>query len=308
MVRSTFPNSSLSLIPKKKILTQTRYFVNLHTGKSQWERPEVPAEKEEQLHSPPDEPPPSYEDSGDLSSTPGDQKLSSNNPYNARGSHTPRNDDTVESDARLAARLQAEENARSTGSHAERQQQPGAATDYYQDSTGGSPAAAQQSSLAPEAAERGGRGRSRSFLSKLMGKASGGSSSSGGGYSGGYGGGYSGGYGRPPPGPPIQSSYGYPPGGGGFYGGYPAQTQMGYGYSPMGMGMGGMGGGGYPPRRQGGMGNAGAAALGVGGGLLGGALLADAFEDHGDTYVNNDYGDGGGDGGGGDDGGGGGDF
>lgn len=292
MVRSTFPNSSLSLIPKKKILTQTRYFVNLHTGKSQWERPEVPAEKEEQLHSPPDEPPPSYEDSGDLSSTPGDQKLSSNNPYNARGSHTPRNDDTVESDARLAARLQAEENARSTGSHAERQQQPGAATDYYQDSTGGSPAAAQQSSLAPEAAERGGRGRSRSFLSKLMGKAkpsSGGSSSPFG----------AGGYSRPPPPPP--QSYGYPPSG--YYGGY-AQPQAGYGYSQYPM----QGGYAQPQRRQGGMGNAGAAALGVGGGLLGGALLAEAFDGDDNTYIENNYGGDDGDYGGGGDDFGGGDF
>jgi hypothetical protein len=39
------------------------------------------------------------------------------------------------------------------------------------------------------------------------------------------------------------------------------------------------------------MGTAGAAALGVGGGLLGGALLAEAFDDdHGDTIINN-YGD-----------------
>jgi len=56
------------------------------------------------------------------------------------------------------------------------------------------------------------------------------------------------------------------------------------------------------------MGTAGAAALGVGGGLLGGMLLADAVEDMGDhqDYDNGGYDDGGGwdDGGGGDFGGG----
>jgi hypothetical protein len=56
------------------------------------------------------------------------------------------------------------------------------------------------------------------------------------------------------------------------------------------------------------MGTAGAAALGVGGGLLGGMLIADAMEDHHDDYGNNDYGGGGDDYGGGGDDFGGGDF
>ncbi|MBZ6375385.1 MAG: hypothetical protein LBE67_10395 [Kocuria palustris] len=46
------------------------------------------------------------------------------------------------------------------------------------------------------------------------------------------------------------------------------------------------------------MGTAGAAALGVGGGLLGGMLIADAIDDHHDS---GDYGGGGDDYGGGDD-------
>lgn len=60
-----------------------------------------------------------------------------------------------------------------------------------------------------------------------------------------------------------------------------------------------------PPRRSG-MGVGGAAALGAGGGLLGGLLLADAFDDHDDYQQGFDDGAdyGGGDFGGGDFGGG----
>lgn len=129
-------------------------------------------------------------------------------------------------------------------------------------------------------------------MSKLMGKtkpSSGGSSSPFG----------VGGYSRPPPPPP--QSYGYPPSG--YYGGY-AQPQAGYGYSQYPM----QGGYAQPQRRQGGMGNAGAAALGVGGGLLGGALLAEAFDGDDNTYIENNYGGDDGDYGGGGDDFGGGDF
>lgn len=103
------------------------------------------------------------------------------------------------------------------------------------------------------------------------------------GYGGGYGGqpqyAQQGGYG----GYPQQG--GYPPQQG--YGGYPPQGGYGGGYQ-------------QAPAKKGGLGAAGGAALGLGGGLVGGALLADAFE-------GGDGGDGGGDGGGGDDYGGGGD-
>lgn len=54
------------------------------------------------------------------------------------------------------------------------------------------------------------------------------------------------------------------------------------------------------------MGTAGAAAMGVGGGLLGGMLIANAIDD--DHHDSGDYGGGGDDYGGGDDFGGGGDF
>lgn len=267
------------------------YFVNLHTGKSQWERPEAPAQKQEELHEPPSAPPPSYEESGAGDSAAGasDKKggFGSNNPYNQEKDK----EDVVESDAKLAARLQAEENARSgTQSPAV---QPGAASDYYSDgSHAQSPGPSSAQNLAPQDTGRGNRTRSRSFLSKLMGKAkpsSGGSSSPFG----------AGGYSRPPP--PAPQSYVYPPSG--YYGGY-AQPQAGYGYSQYPM----QGGYAQPQRRQGGMGNAGAAALGVGGGLLGGALLAEAFDGDDNTYIENNYGGDDGDYGGGGDDFGGGDF
>lgn len=278
----------------------SRFFVNLQTGKSQWEQPEAPAQKQEELHEPPSGPPPSYEDSSpaDPSAVPNTSEkkaLGSNNPYNQSGT----NEDTVESDARLAARLQAEENAR-TSTQSPAAAQPGAATDYYNDTSQPHPQGLSPGqSPAPQNTSRGTRDRSRSFLSKLIGKKTSGSSSSS---NAGYGYGYS----RPPPAPPQQPAYGYPPVG--YQGGY---SQPGYGYPQYPMG----GGGGYypsRPQRQVGMGNAGAAALGVGGGLLGGAMLANAFGDHGDTYVENNYdGDGGDYGGsdyGGDDYGGGDDF
>lgn len=76
---------------------------------------------------------------------------------------------------------------------------------------------------------------------------------------------YGGGYGQP------QGQYGYGAPQQGYYGqqqGYPQQA-----YQQQ------------PPKKHG-MGAGGAAALGVGGGLLGGMLLADAFEDHDQNEYN----------------------
>lgn len=290
------PSSVLyrQILKKAKALTKqtTRFFVNLQTGKSQWEKPEAPAQKQEELHEPPSGPPPSYEDSSpadpfEVPNTSEKKAFGSNNPYNQSGT----SEDTVESDARLAARLQAEENARSS-TQSPAAAQPGAATDYYNETSQSQPQGLSPGqSPGPQNTSRGTRDRSRSFLSKLIGKktSSGSSSSSNAGY--GYG------YSRPPPPAPPQQPYGYPPVG--YHGGY---SQPGYGYPQYPMG----GGGGYypsRPQRHGGMGNAGAAALGVGGGLLGGAMLANAFDDHGDTYIENNY-DGDGDHGGDDYGGG----
>ncbi|OQE15107.1 hypothetical protein PENSTE_c030G04230 [Penicillium steckii] len=264
------------------------FYVNLATGKSQWEHPQPPT-------APPTGPPPSelptYDQSGPAnpSAHPTDDKkqMSSNNPYNPANSN-PAPSPSIDEDARLAAKLQAEEDARANSRGVSGP--PGAASDYY-----GNPGQAQpqpQSNTPPYASASPMPEQKRSkggFLSKLMGKSSSSSSR------------------------PQQPQYGYPqqqgpPGG--YYGGGGYPQQPGYGGYPQ-PGYGGYGGpppGGYyqqqPPRRTGGggMGTAGAAALGVGGGLLGGMMLENALDDH-DDY-NDGYAEGYDDGGGGDFGGG----
>jgi len=253
------------------------FFVNLYTKKSSWDKPTSPAYPEKD--APPSGPPPSY--SGGPGANVSDNKrgFESNNPYNAGGAGG------SESDAQLAARLQAEEDARARANS----RSPGASQDYYSTGQygGGSPAPGE---LPPRPTDRGSKG----FLGKLLGKGS--SPQPGYAQQQGYGGG-GGGY---------QQQQGY---GGQGYGAYPQQQGYGGGYPPQ-QGYGGYspgpGYGGYPPPQQyaqqapakrHGLGAGGGAALGLGGGLLGGMLLGDA----------RDGGDGGGDGGGGDDGGGGGD-
>jgi hypothetical protein len=126
------------------------------------------------------------------------------------------------------------------------------------------------------------REQKRGLLSKLMGKTSGSSS-----------GGYGSNQYRPP-----QQQYGgaaYPPQQ--QYGGYPQQQayppqgygQPGYGPGP---GYGGGYGGGYaqqPPKKSGGIGTMGGAALGLGGGLIGGMLLEDAIQDHDQNEYDQGY-------------------
>ncbi|KAJ5345522.1 WW/Rsp5/WWP [Penicillium brevicompactum] len=268
------------------------FFIDLATGKSQWEQPEGPPQRnhgEPPVHSPP----PSYNtgasDPAALAAAGDKKQMGSNNPYNPGNAHSA-SPNTMDEDARLAAKLQAEEDARAhrgTPSGGDR----GASDDYYNNAqqSGPSYAAGPSQSPLPEREEKRSKG---GFLSKLMGKSSSkprpqqqyASYAQQGPPPGAYYGG--GGY---PPQPGPQLGYGHPgPGYGGGYGGYPQQ-------------------GGYyqqPPRKQGGggMGTAGAAALGVGGGLLGGMLIADAIEDHhDDDYGNNDYGGGDDYGGGGDD-------
>ncbi|KAJ5518451.1 WW/Rsp5/WWP [Penicillium expansum] len=251
------------------------FYVDLATGKSQWDRPEAPPTA---CNAGPGDP-------AAIASA-GDQKqhMGSNNPYNPSTNTGPGNASPhmIDEDARLAAKLQAEEDARAgiRGPGAGLGDR-GASSDYYNDASrpqstgpGGYAAGPASHSPMPEQEQKRSKG---GFLSKLMGK----SSSS-----------------RPARPQQQYASYvqqGPPPGA--YYGGggYPPQQgpQPGYG--------GGYGGypqqGGYyqqqPPRRQGGggMGTAGAAALGVGGGLLGGMLIADAIDDHHD---NDDYGGGGG--------------
>ncbi|RAL02026.1 WW domain-containing protein [Aspergillus ibericus CBS 121593] len=244
------------------------FYVNLRTGKSQWEYPEELPQAEN------DRPPPSYEASGSadrpgLATTSDKERLDLKTQYNPSGSR----DSTLASDARLAAQLQAEEDARACRRSPA---QYGAASDYYVGDSRVQSAGYQT----PEGTSSGSnQQRSKGFFSKLMGRGTGGSNA---------------GYGRP------QQSYNYPQGG--YSGGYPSQ-QAGYGY-PSYPAQGNY----YPPqqpqqqqRRHHGMGTAGAAALGVGGGLLGGLLLADAAEDLSHDFASPPPSDfGGGDFGGGD--------
>ncbi|OJD10670.1 hypothetical protein ACJ73_09727 [Blastomyces percursus] len=272
------------------------YYINLKTGVSQWEPPPLP-----------DALPPSYDEAatptpsdatssaavtgkaatGDVkrtstislsASTP--LELGSNNPYNPARQRSPSgpeartstDDKMIAEDAKLAAKLQAEED--------ERAQQE---RDQDQQTFAGSPQPQSQTLSPPPHETKRSRSKSGSgFLGKLINKASskvhhGASSSPGNGS----------GFVSPhhhqqpyhhqqqqqqyqPYQGPYSAPYGYnghPAGGTGLYG--PKQPYM-YGQPPR------------QRRRMGGMGPGGAAALGLGGGLLGGAMLANAIGDHHD--------------------------
>lgn len=243
-----------------------RFYVNTYTKQSQWERPTEPAHGASSDTAPSGAPPtysqgPSQTVSGEKSG------------------HS-----TTDADARYAAQLQAEEDARAAA--AGRPVSRNAQQEYQN-----TPMPYDQQQLPPRPQEKS--GGHKGLLGKLMGKVSQPHQS----------------YGQQPQGgaypgyPPQQPGYGQP-----AYGGYPPQQGYGGGYGggypPQGYG------GGYaqqPPRRTGGgMGAGGAAALGLGGGLLGGMMLGEAMEDH----DGGGYGSGSDGGGGYDDGGdmGGGDF
>lgn len=203
-------------------------------------------------------PPPGYDHSQTRSTGPEKSGLGSNNPFNGTATGTA----GAGEDERLARQLQAEENARANTSsrgasdsfYQQQQQQPGQGQSYGQQAYG------QQQPQSPidVGQERGKKG---GFLSKITSKLSSGGSSSRPYQQQGYGGGY------PQQQYPQQGYGGYPPQQQG-YGGYPQQGYGG-GYPQQGYG-------GYPQqqqRRQGGGMGAGGAMLGVGAGLVGGALL-----------------------------------
>ncbi|TGO43077.1 hypothetical protein BHYA_0003g00310 [Botrytis hyacinthi] len=228
------------------------FYVNIYTKKSTWDKPTEPVYPSGD--SAPPGPPPGY--SGGSSTYPSDDK---SNPYDPSPN--------TESDAELARRLQAEEDARGGSSSGTR----GNAQQDYQNTP--MPSYSQQE-LPPREQKKG-------FFGKLLGKTSGSSASSG--------------AQQPQYGGYQQQQYpqqGYPPQG------YPPQ-----GYPPQ-QGYGGGYGGGYqqqrPQKSGGGMGMAGGAALGLGGGLIGGMLLEDAIQDHDQNEYNQGYEDGA-DNGGGDD-------
>ncbi|KAI9742460.1 MAG: hypothetical protein M1818_003994 [Claussenomyces sp. TS43310] len=236
------------------------FYVNIYTKQSQWERPTEPVYRAPSPRGSPAGPPPGY--AGGRDTQPTDYKT---NPYtasDARGPSMGSGSPSVDEDARLAAKLQAEEDARSRsrGANADYASTPVPQTGY------GSP----QPDLPSREQKKGG------LFSKLLGKSS--SSHQQAPYpQQQYGGGY----------PPQQGYGGYPPqqGYGGNppqqgYGGYP---QQGYGGYPQQQGY---GGGGYqqqqqqPQKSSGGIGAMGGAALGLGGGLIGGMLLEDAIDNH----------------------------
>jgi len=240
-------------------IAEVRGQQNIYTKKSTWERPTEPVYPPEGGEDGPPGPPPGY--SGGSSSHPTDTK---SNPYETH------NNPNVESDAALAARLQAEEDERARNASGSRN----AMQEYQNTPLPSQSPGYQQQELPPREQKRG-------LFSKLLGKTS---SSSSGGYGSNqhlpqhqqYGGGY-----------PQQQAY--PPQG---YG-QPAYGQPGYGQPQY---------GGYPPQQQyyqqqrpqksggGGMGMLGGAALGVGGGLVGGMLLADAIDDHDQNEYDQGYG------------------
>ena len=222
--------------------------MNLHTKKSQWDKPTEPAEGE---FGAPGGPPP-YAAGDSRSTGPEKGSLSSNNPYGSG---------SAESDEAMARRLQAEEDARSQGRPLSR----GASDSYYNQSGapqgyGQQPQGYAQSSSSYGQQELPPRpDGKRGFLGKLLGGKHGSSSQQG------Y----------------PQQHQGYPPQQQQYYQG-PPQGQ--YGYQPQ---QGYYGQGGYPqqqyvqqqaPQRHGGLGAGGGLALGAGAGLLGGLALGEAMD------------------------------
>lgn len=200
----------------------------------------------------------------------------------------------MDDDAKLAAQLQAEEDARAAGNR-DRGENSGYYNNASSNNLSSAPIAPQPTPGGYDQQQSSGN---RGFLGRLLGKSpnkqynavpppQGQYPPQHGGY---------GGYGSPPP-PPPQGYGGYPPQGG-YYppqqGYYPPQQgyypQQGYAQPP-------------PKKSGGGLGTAGAAALGIGGGLLAGALITDAIQDHDqaeyqqgyDQGYDNGYDNGGGD-------------
>lgn len=231
------------------------FYINLLTGKSQWERPRAPARADPDGGLSSSEPPPSYESdvSNSAAASVQDKKsmaLGSNNPYNRAET----NDGSPDSDA---AKLQAKEDAGSSRLQSPQKQEYGTAP---------------RSTAVPEQHQKQPSNK-KGFFSKLMGKSSHrhGHQSQAPGYN------------RPQE-YQQETQYRYPqpiynvppqrvyPGQ--YPEGYYTPPQPAYGY-----------GGGYGPqpyysRQSGsGMSTGMATAMGVGGGLLGGLLLADIADD-----------------------------
>lgn len=267
-------------------LTNTfRFYVNTYTKKSQWDKPTEAARPPGGDDAPPG-PPPAYHGGG-VNTNPTDAK---SNPFASQSTgNSNYGQSSTESDEALARRLQEEENVRSRGSGG------GAAASYLNTPSSASNSYPDQQLPARPVSGAGSAGeKSRGLLGKLFGGSSSKNKYGSGQSYGGGGGGY-GGYGSPAP----QQGY-YPPQQGYGGGGYPQQG----GYPPQGGYYGGPQqgyGGGYGQQQQygrpqksggGGMGAMGGAALGLGAGVIGGALIADAVDDHEDHEQQEAYQDG----------------
>lgn len=226
-----------------------RFYVNIYTKKSQWEKPTQPAYE----HDAPPGPPPGY--SGGSTGAVSDVK---HNPYEADKSSFGGSSHDISADEALARKMQAEEDERVRNGSGSRN----AMTDYANTPL------PQSSQSYGQQQELPAREQKKGLFSKLLGGKSSSSSHQYGQQS--YGGG---GYGHQQQQYP-QQGYGYPQQG--YGGGYPPQQQYG-GYPPQQQ----YGGYQQPPKKSGGgMGMMGGAALGLGGGLIGGMLLEDAIDDH----------------------------
>ncbi|RDA93785.1 hypothetical protein CP533_0231 [Ophiocordyceps camponoti-saundersi (nom. inval.)] len=245
------------------------FYVNVYTKKSQWEKPTAPVFPASE--NGPDDPPPGYEPGSGPAPT--DTKK---NPYDDHRSTAPHHAGPSEDDdAKLAAKLQAEEDARA------RYASPGAGAGSY---SGPGAQYGQQDQYPQDLPPRGDKAKG-GILGKLFGK---GKASAGGGA--GYGAGYGGyspqpqqqqGYYAPPmqyggpAGQPPMAGYG-PPQQGYGYGGYSPQP----GYGPMQS---------QAPAKRPGMGGAmpmalAGGALGMGAGLLGGGFMAHEMHERDEAY------------------------
>lgn len=258
------------------------FYVNVYTKKSQWDKPTDPVFPVGE--NAPHDPPPGYEPGSNAPLTADDKKQPYATPAaTAHGAASSYSVAAVDEDAKLAARLQAEEDAKARATPGGPQPPAGyGGPGFYSSptgagggsSSGNSPYPVEQypQELPPRYRDKAKAG---GFLGKLFKKGK-----TGGGFSPqpqpqpqqGY-------YQSPPPQQPHYGG-GYPGYGplptmaGGSYGGYGGQPYMQQQQQPPSQqagrkpGMGGMG-----------MGLAGG-ALGLGAGVLGGALIADAIHDH----------------------------
>lgn len=246
-----------SLQTQQLIYCINRFYVNLHTHKSTWEKPTAPA-------LPEGEGPPPYVGSG-TQVPEKSSHLESNQPYGAQTSSTMDED----ADRRYALQLQAEEDARTHASGG----RPVSRGNY---SNNDNPASYANQELPPREQKSKGLG---GLLSKFTSKVGNSHHGPHGGYPQ-YGGNQQQAYGGAYPQQPAH--------------GYNAPHERGFG-GFLGGGHGG-GHGAYPPRKSGGGGMgkmAGAGALGLGAGVLGGAVIADAmYDSDGGDYGGDDFGGG----------------